>query len=129
MMVVFLKRNGVLGVVLASLVMASGCGQKESDTAPAQVSDTSHEDHDDGEEAGHNHGGWWCAGHGVPEEVCSLCSSKAADECKEKGDWCEEHNRAESQCFICDPSRAEKFAKLYEAKVGEKPPTLKDLEE
>ena len=41
---------------------------------------------------------------------------------KAKGDWCDEHNRAESQCFKCDPSRAEKFAALYEAKIGEKPP-------
>ena len=60
--------------------------------------------------------------HGVPEEECSLCSTKAAAKFKENGDGCDEHNRAESQCFQCDPSRAEKFAKLYEAKFGEKPP-------
>jgi len=71
-----------------------------------------------------NHSGWWCAEHGIPEEQCSMCSSKAAADCKAKGDWCEEHNRAESQCFICDPSRAESFAKLYEAKYGEKPPAI-----
>ncbi len=46
----------------------------------------------------------------------------AAEKYKAKGDWCAEHNRAESQCFKCDPSRAEKFAKLYEAKFGKKPP-------
>lgn len=46
----------------------------------------------------------------------------ASEKYKAKGDWCEEHNRAESQCFKCDPSRAEKFAKLYEAKFGQKPP-------
>jgi hypothetical protein len=51
-----------------------------------------------------------------------MCSAKAADACKSKGDWCDEHNRAESQCFKCDPSRAEKFAALYEAKFGEEPP-------
>jgi cobalt-zinc-cadmium efflux system membrane fusion protein len=51
-----------------------------------------------------------------------MCSAKAADDFKAKDDWCDEHNRAESQCFICDPSRAEKFAALYEAKFGEKPP-------
>src|SRR5262245_53472759 len=67
--------------------------------------------------------GWWCSEHGVPESDCSICSSKAAADFKKKGDWCKEHNRAESQCFICDPSRAEKFAALYEAKFGKKPPT------
>jgi hypothetical protein len=51
-----------------------------------------------------------------------MCSAQAAAKFKEKDDWCEEHSRAESQCFICDPSRAEKFAKLYEAKYGEQPP-------
>ena len=67
-------------------------------------------------------GGYWCVEHGIPEEACSMCSSKAADDFKAKGDWCEEHSRAESQCFKCDPSRAEKYAKLYEAKFGHAPP-------
>ena len=71
-----------------------------------------------------DHSGWWCAPHGIPEEECSMCSVKYAAECKEKGDWCVEHNRAESQCFVCDPTRAEKYAKLYEAKYGTKPPPI-----
>lgn len=69
-----------------------------------------------------NHGGWWCVEHAIPEEECSMCSQKYAAQCKEKGDWCEEHNRAKSQCFVCDPSKAEPYAKLYEAKYGKKPP-------
>jgi cobalt-zinc-cadmium efflux system membrane fusion protein len=100
------------------IVCGAGCGQQEGDggteNPEAQVSDTSDE--------GHDHGDWWCVEHGLPEEECSICSSKAADEFKAKDDWCEEHGRAESQCFICDPSRAEKFAALYEAKFGHKPP-------
>ena len=66
--------------------------------------------------------GWWCTEHGIPEEECSMCSTKAAGDFKAKGDWCEDHNRAESQCFICDASRAEIFAKLYEAKFRHAPP-------
>ncbi len=106
----------LLMTFLASpMLLAIGCGQQPSDTTatdePTKVSETAHD-----------HGGWWCTEHGIPEEECSMCSTKAADEFKAKGDWCEEHNRAESQCFQCDPTRAEKFAKLYEAKFGKKPP-------
>lgn len=114
---VLLKRNATFGVLLALAVIAIGCSQPAGDTGSTQISEVSLEPSD-----GHDHGGWWCAEHGIPEEECSLCSAKAAGNFKAKGDWCEEHNRAESQCFKCDPSRAEKFAKLYEAKFGHEPP-------
>lgn len=119
MSVVLLKRSAMFGVLLALAVMATGCGQQASENGSTQVSQASHEDHD--------HSGWWCVEHGIPEEECSMCSSTAAAKFKEKGDWCEEHNRAESQCFKCDPTRAEKFAKLYEAKFGNAPPEPTDL--
>ncbi len=99
----------------SSVLLAIGCGQQPSDA-------TSTEGSTEVSENAHNHGGWWCTEHGIPEEECSMCSTKAADDLKAKGDWCEEHNRAESQCFQCDPTRAEKFAKLYEAKFGHAPP-------
>ena len=110
--------NGLFAIALsASLsLLAIGCGHQATDLSNdgvTQVSST---------EDGHNHGGWWCVEHGIPEEDCSMCSTKAADDFKAKGDWCDEHNRAESQCFQCDPKRAEKFAKLYEAKFGHAPP-------
>jgi hypothetical protein len=107
----------MLVLLVAVAVFSSGCGQGTDDGGSEPAADASQE----GEE-GTAHAGWWCVEHGIPEEECSMCSSKAADECKAKGDWCDEHNRAESQCFKCDPSRAEKFAALYEAKIGEKPP-------
>ena len=105
----------------------AGCSQqtKQSSTPVADASHDEHEGHDHGDAS---HGGWWCVEHGVPEEECSMCSAKAADDFKAKGDWCEDHNRAASQCFICDPSRAEKFAKLYEAKFGHKRPKLEKAE-
>src|SRR5262245_60451754 len=71
---------------------------------------------------GHTHEGWWCAEHGVPEEVCALCSAKIAADFKAKGDWCKEHDRPDSQCFICHPEKEAEFAALYEAKYGKKPP-------
>jgi hypothetical protein len=114
MNVIVLKRDVMFGALLAVAVAVTGCGQPSSDNGPTQVSEAAADSHD--------HGGWWCVEHGVPEEECSMCSTRAAAKFKEKGDWCEEHNRAESQCFQCDPSRAEKFAKLYEAKFGVKPP-------
>ena len=71
---------------------------------------------------GHDHSGWWCKEHGIPEEECSMCSDKYAAKCKADDDWCEEHNRAESQCFICNPEKAKKYAALYKAKFGKEPP-------
>jgi len=78
-------------------------------------------------EQGHKHGDaahedWWCAEHGVPEELCSLCSEHKAKEFKAKGDWCDLHDRAKSQCFKCDPSQYRRFAAMYQAKYGKEPP-------
>ena len=111
------KWNVMFGLLAAIAMFSGGCGQATNDGGSEPAVETSHEG-----EAATAHDGWWCVEHGIPEEECSMCSAKAADECKAKGDWCDEHNRAESQCFKCDPSRADKFAALYEAKIGEKPP-------
>jgi len=77
-------------------------------------------------EAGHDHSGWWCAEHGMPEKVCAQCDSKLAAEFQKKGDWCKEHDRPDSQCFICHPDLEAKFAAEYEAKEGKKPPKRSD---
>ncbi len=107
---------GKSAVLLAATFMVAGCaGDKPVAKSDSGESNTASASHDD-------HSGWWCVEHAIPEEECSMCSATAAKDFKDKDDWCEEHNRAESQCFICDPSRAEKYAKLYEAKYGEKPP-------
>ena len=112
-----------IGLVCIALVIAGCAGENadqselhQNDDVQTNSSSTSTASHDD-------HSGWWCVEHAIPEAECSMCSASAKEACKQKGDWCEEHNRAESQCFICDPSRAEKFAKLYEAKYGKKPPS------
>jgi hypothetical protein len=110
--------NGLLVLAIATVsVLAVGCGDKPGEKDGGSDKKTNASNDDD-----HDHGGYWCVEHGIPEEACSMCSSKAADDFKAKGDWCEEHSRAESQCFKCDPSRAEKYAKLYEAKFGHAPP-------
>ena len=102
---------GFMGVA----VLLSGCAEEELPSEPvAPVTNTAVDDHS----------GWWCNAHGIPEDQCSMCSAKAAKEFKADGDWCEEHNRAESQCFKCDASRADKFANLYEAKYGKRPPAI-----
>jgi hypothetical protein len=111
---------GLFSLVAASALIV-GCGQSgnksgQKDRGPAK--DTGGAVATSGD-----HGAWWCPEHGVPEEECSMCSTKAAADFKKKGDWCQEHDRAESQCFICSPERFEKFAARYEAKFGEKPPT------
>ncbi len=118
----------IVGLSAALLFAANGCG--ESVPAPQQVAQTGkHDDHKDGthpEGDGHNHSGWWCGEHGLPEAECSLCSSKAAAAFQAKGDWCDEHLRAKSQCFLCDPKLKEKFAAIYRAKEGKEPPTIKE---
>ncbi|MBX7073571.1 MAG: RND transporter [Pirellulales bacterium] len=104
---------GLLMLSAAGGLFLSGCAKSEPAAPVAEATQASD---------GHDHGGWWCPEHGVPEEICALCSSKAAADCKAKGDWCAEHDRPDSQCFVCHPEHEAKFAAQYEAKYGEKPP-------
>ncbi len=112
-----------VAVAALSLTFA-GCTEPETattevttvaDEQPA-VADQAHDDHD-----GHQHGGWWCGPHGVPEEECARCDKSLVAEFKAKQDWCDEHNRPDSQCFVCNPDNFDKYAALYEAKFGERP--------
>src|SRR5580700_6728852 len=73
---------------------------------------------------GHDHSGWWCDEHGVPEGVCGVCNAKIAAEFQKKGDWCAKHDRPNSQCFICHPELKERFAAQYRAKYGKEPPPM-----
>lgn len=108
----------VAGLGLGTMFV-TGCGSS---------TETTIEEHRDGHDrdahadADHDHGGWWCVEHGVPEGECALCDTSLVAVFKEKGDWCDEHNRPESQCFACEPDRFAKFAARYEAKFGEQPP-------
>ncbi len=45
----------------------------------------------------------WCAGHQVPESLCTRCNASLIPAFKATGDWCQEHGLPESQCLICDP--------------------------
>lgn len=114
------------GLLAALMFAANGCG--ESAAPPKQVVQTEdHASHDQGTKD-HDHSGWWCGEHGLPEAECSMCSAKAEAAFKAKGDWCDEHNRAKSQCFKCDPKLQEKFAAIYRAKEGKEPPAIKEDE-
>jgi cobalt-zinc-cadmium efflux system membrane fusion protein len=116
MRVVFLSSRVVLGIVAVAGVALSGCGNTSAPDAAVPAEDL--------QAAGavDDHSGWWCAAHGVPEEVCAQCNSAIDVEYQQKGDWCEEHNRPESQCFICQPDLKAKFAAQYKAKFGTTPP-------
>jgi hypothetical protein len=108
--------------VCVVLAVTLGCGQPAANTddATTTATNTAEESH------GHTHGGWWCAEHGVPEEVCARCNTKLAAEFQRKGDWCPDHERPKSQCFVCDPALAEHFAAQYKAKYGEAPPPIEE---
>ena len=120
-----MKSNGwrvalVLGLIPAGLFILAGCGESDrAKRARAKAEKTAHAD---------DHSAWWCAEHGVPEEVCGLCSAKVAKEAKSKGDWCGKHDRPDSQCFVCHPEYKEKFAAQYRAKYGKEPPPTEDEE-
>lgn len=115
----------ILAVAAGVGVTMVGCGPNRStEAAPASSSEktvTSKQVDD--------HSAWWCAEHGVPEEVCGQCSAKYAAECKKNKDWCKEHDRPESQCFICHPDLKEKFAAQYRAKYGKEPPPIESGEQ
>lgn len=68
-----------------------------------------------------DHSGWWCDEHGLPEEVCDLCSRKFREAEKKKGNWCE-HDRVKTSCFKCNPGLQEKYAKDYVKRFGKEPP-------
>ena len=111
-----------VGVVLIAGFGFVGCNKSSETPArnamPAAQASSETEGHD----------GWWCGEHGVPEEVCALCSTKLAADFKAKGDWCKEHDRPESQCFVCHPEREAEFSTQYEAKYGKTPPKAHDTE-
>jgi cobalt-zinc-cadmium efflux system membrane fusion protein len=111
--------SGALSLLFAVFCLVAGGCKKVSDTdSPAALSDATT----------HAHSSWWCAEHGVPEEVCGQCNAKVAADFKKKGDWCKEHDRPKSQCFKCDAKLKEKFAAAYQAKYGKEPPPTEDEE-
>ncbi len=121
------------GLLAALMFVANGCGESAPAPKPVAQADK-HDDHKHGGghdhskdgKKDHDHSGWWCGEHGLPEAECSRCSAKAEAAFKAKGDWCDEHLRAKSQCFICEPKLKEKFAALYRAKEGKDPPAIKE---
>lgn len=123
-----LMTTGLMAVVCLTI----GCGQSATSPVPKPQAQTQagaavHKDgaensDDSNATAKHDHSGWWCKEHGVPEGECGRCSSKLAAAFQKDGDWCKDHDRPDSQCFICHPEREATFAAKYEAKYGKKPP-------
>ena len=132
----FLKRGGLaLGLFAAIALLAGGCGSaaptggdakdkgKEKERTVAKGDGPKKDEKADGKD----HSGWWCDEHGLPEEVCDLCSKKFREAEKAKGNWCE-HNRVKSSCFKCNPTLQAKYAAEYKAKFGKAPPPTEDDE-
>lgn len=125
--------GGPLAVFVVFAALAGGCGPAAStggtakdtgkDKAVAKGDDKKAEDKKpEGE-----HSGWWCDEHGLPENVCDLCSKKYREAEKAKGNWCE-HNRVKTSCFKCNPGLQAKYAAEYKAKNGKEPPPIEDEE-
>jgi hypothetical protein len=117
--------SGMATLAFAGLLLSGlGCTPGEKKTSDTQAKGNG-EPKGGGKKdfkASTKHDGWWCKEHGVPEEVCSLCSDEAATKFKKEGDWCNLHDRARSQCFKCDPSLYAKYEAMYTAKYGSAPP-------
>lgn len=110
-----------IGSLLAATALLAGCGQEEKkpdEEKPAKTKATA--------KTAHDHSGWWCNEHGMPEEVCARCNDKLAAKLKKKGDWCEEHDRPKSICFKCDPKLQEHWAAVYRDKLKKDPPPITD---
>ncbi|TWT89797.1 hypothetical protein Mal64_01760 [Pseudobythopirellula maris] len=114
------KTNHFLAATLTTALLAmAGCG-------PSDTAEHDEHEHAETETVAHDHSGWWCVEHAIPEEVCTRCDLSLIAGYKADGDWCEEHNRPESLCFLCTPALAEPFAARYEAKFGKAPPEPTD---
>jgi hypothetical protein len=115
--------NRALFSTALTLFLATAIGCAQSTDVKSTSADPPAENTAAAETAhGHDHSGWWCPEHGVPEEECGLCDAKLAAEMQRKGDWCKQHDRPDSQCFICHPELEATFAARYEAKYGKQPP-------
>ena len=111
----------------AAALLLTGCDAGDPNPAAtpvAEVDGHAGHDHPPGEHpAGdHDHSGWWCPEHGVPEGECALCDTSLVADYKAEGDWCEEHDRPDSHCFACDPSKFDRYKAMYAARFGEDPP-------
>lgn len=116
---------------ICSALFFIGCSNTTDSKSQADKNQhPDHVGHKDGDEhekvsqsnEGHDHSGWWCNEHGVPEDVCAQCNSKLAADFQKKGDWCKEHERPDSQCFLCHQELEAKFAAKYVARYGKQPP-------
>jgi len=110
--------------LLAGLLVVAGCEPATQTTGAGKAEKSAKSEPTAAAKAAHKHDGWWCDEHGVPEDECSMCSSKVAKAVKAKGDWCDTHDRAKSICFICDPALKGKFAARYRAKFDKDPPPV-----
>lgn len=51
--------------------------------------------------------GDWCAGHKVPESMCTVCNPNLIPKFKASGDWCGGHGVPESLCTLCNSNLAQ----------------------
>jgi hypothetical protein len=102
-----------IALFAVSLLSFTGCAKSPAEAPDAASSEAT---------SAHEHSGWWCDEHGVPEGECGQCNSKLAAAFQKRGDWCNEHDRPDSQCFVCHPELEAVFADKYEARMGKRPP-------
>lgn len=87
----------LIGVVGSPTLFRSGVGGSQISASETGVAASA-------KEASHGDGAAdWCAGHRVPESLCTKCNPSLIPTFKTAGDWCGEHDLPESQCRLCNP--------------------------
>src|SRR5688500_9330306 len=72
--------SGALPLFGATLAFSSaGCAKVDKKEATGTQAKA-----DGKKDLKHKHGAWWCQEHGIPEEICSLCSAEAAAKFKKE---------------------------------------------
>jgi hypothetical protein len=107
-----MKRTVTLAALLGLLVIAAGCGAKntpseQAGTETTRATEAAAPPQGEGHAvAGVVPGSYedWCDEHQVPESQCTRCDASLIPAFQAANDWCPQHGLPMSQCTIHDPN-------------------------
>jgi cobalt-zinc-cadmium efflux system membrane fusion protein len=93
----------MLPLAAAILLLAPGCKSETDEHAPQEQASEQLEAEALATRPEHADPADWCAGHALPESMCTKCHPDLVPKYKAAGDWCAEHGFPESVCPKCNP--------------------------